>query len=341
MSDNSSYFPMIQVLRNDFVESLHFGSAIVIASKKIPLVEFGDVDSPIFPRSAMKIIQAIPLLDSGAASYYRLNPQHLALACSSHQGSLMHTKIIKKWLTEVGLKQKDLRCGIHPPSDKSERQRLKDSGEKPSEIHNNCSGKHVGFLTYAKYHGLDFDYTHVDHPLQKKIRMVFEELSGETITDFGIDGCSAPNFMCSLRGLACAMYALTEPTSLGKIRSKSVGAILHGMQNYPYLVAGKGRACSELMGATESPIVVKTGAEGVFVAVLPKSKIGVALKIVDGSTRAAEAAIALILVRLGVLNENHPAVRSRLFCDIRNWSGKLTGKISPTKVFWDSGNKFI
>ena len=341
MSKSFPYFPMIQVLRNDFLESLHFGSAVVIGPGKVSLVEFGDVDRPIFPRSAMKMIQAIPLLDSGAASHYRLQPQHLALACSSHQGSPMHTKILKKWLKEIGVRQTDLKCGVQPPSDKIERKNLDDCGQKPSELHNNCSGKHVGFLTYVKYHGLEEDYIRADHPLQKKIKMVLEELSGENITDYGIDGCSAPNFMCSLRGLASAMYALTEPRSLGKIRSKSVEAIFQGMQQYPLLVAGNGRACSELMMATESPIVVKTGAEGVFVAVLPKNKIGVALKIVDGSARASEAAIALILVRLGVLSEDHPSIRKRLFREIRNWSGKLTGKISPTEVFWDSGNKFL
>ena len=168
---------MIQVLRNDFLESLHFGSAVVIGPGKTSLVEFGDVDHPIFPRSAMKIIQAIPLLDSGAASHYRLQPQHLALACSSHQGSPMHTKILKKWLTEIGFTQTDLKCGVQPPSDKIERKNLYDSGQNPSELHNNCSGKHVGFLTYAKYHGLKGDYTCADHPLQRNIKMVLGELS--------------------------------------------------------------------------------------------------------------------------------------------------------------------
>ena len=341
MNNTLPYFPMVQVLRNDFLESLHFGSAIVIGRDKTPLIEFGDVDRQIFPRSAIKMIQAIPLLESGAASYHRLPPQYLALACSSHQGSPMHTKSLKKWLIEIGLTVNDLKCGVQPPFDKEERQKLRDTGSKPSQLHNNCSGKHIGFLTYSKYHRMDLDYTHSDHPLQRKIQTVLEELSGESICNFGIDGCSAPNFMCSLRGLASAMYNLTEPKRLGTTRSKSVEAILQGMQNYPLLVAGEGRACSELMMAARTPIIIKTGAEGVFVAVLPKNRIGVALKIVDGSTRAAEAAIALILVRLGVLSEDHPTVRKRLFCEIRNWDGRLTGKISPTDLFWDSGKKFI
>ena len=341
MISNSNPFPMVKVLRNDFIESIHFGDAIVIGPDENVLIEWGDPNKIIFPRSALKIIQAIPLLESGAASRYNLGEKQVAIACSSHQGSLMHTEIIKNWLQKISLSEEDLKCGIQPPSDRSQRQNLIDSGQKPSVLHNNCSGKHVSFLTFARHNNLSLEYNDVDHPLQQKIRMVLEELSGETIKDYGVDGCSAPNFRCSLRGLATAMYALTDTQRLGSTRGKSVKAILKGMYNYPLLVAGSGRACSELMMAIESPVIVKTGAEGVFVAVLPEKRIGVALKVLDGSTRASEAAIALILVRLGMLSQDHPSVIKRLFCPIKNWSGKITGYIRPTEMFWDSGKKLI
>ncbi len=341
MINNSDPFPMVKVLRNDFIESLHFGDAIVVGPNGNVLIEWGDPDKIIFPRSAMKIIQAIPLLESGAASSYKLGDKQLAIACSSHQGSLMHTKIIKDWLKKIGLSEKDLKCSIQPPSDRFQRQKLKDLDEKPSTLHNNCSGKHVSFLTFVKHSNLSFEYNDVNHPLQQKIRILLEELSGETVKDHGIDGCSAPNFRCSIRGLAYAMHSLTDTERLGKIRGKSVKVILRGMQNYPLLVAGSGRACSELMMATESPAIVKTGAEGVFVAVLPEKRIGVALKVLDGSTRASEAAIALILVRLGILSQNHPYVIKRLFCPIINWNGKITGYVRPTERFWDSGKKLV
>ncbi len=332
---------MIQLLRNNYLESLHFGSAVVIGPGNRTLMEWGDSNQMIFPRSAMKIIQTIPLLESGAASSFNLGAQRLAIACSSHQGSSFHTKIVKTWLTEIGLSEKDLKCGVQQPSDKFERQRLTDNREKPSELHNNCSGKHVGFLTFIRHKKLSFDYIDVNHPLQQKIRTVLGDLTEEGISHFGIDGCSAPNFMCSLRGLANAMYSLTDRKKLGKIRSKSVEKILLGMLSYPLLVAGNGRACSELMMATDSPVIVKTGAEGVFVALLPEKRIGVALKIWDGSMRASEAAITLILIRLGVLSKDHPVARTRLFSETKNWSGKVTGSISPTKRFWDSGKKII
>ena len=332
---------MIQIIRNNHIESLHFGSAVVIGPNRNTIIEWGDADSLIFPRSSMKIIQAIPLIESGAAHHYKLGSQELAMACSSHQGSTIHTKIIENWLAALDLSQNDLKCGVQPPSDKTERQKLRDCMEKPSQVHNNCSGKHAGFLTFVKHKNLSFEYNDINHPLQRKIRVILGELSGEEIKNYGIDGCSAPNFMCSVRGLANAMYALTDFVSLGKIRSKAVQNILDGMQTHPFLVAGIGRACSELMVATESPVVVKTGAEGVFVAVLPEHKLGVALKILDGSTRAAEAAITLILVRLGVLSQNHPATKRRLFSEIRNWNRKITGYVSPTERFWDLGKKLI
>ena len=341
MINNSNPFPMVEVLRSDFIESLHFGDAVIIGPDGNVLMEWGDPNKIIFPRSAMKIVQALPLLESGAASHYKLGDKELALACSSHQGTLMHTEIIKNWLQKIGLSEEDLQCGIQPPSDRFQRQKLKDLGEAPSALHNNCSGKHVGFLTFVKHSNTSFEYNDVNHPLQQKIRVVLEELSGEAIKDHGIDGCSAPNFRCSLRGLAFAMYSLTDMQRLGKIRGNSVKAIMRGIQNFPLLVAGNGRACSELMMATDSPLVVKTGAEGVFVAVLPEKQIGVALKVLDGSTRASEAAIALILVRLGMLNKDHPFVIKRLFCPIRNWSGNITGHVRPTNRFWDSGKKLI
>ena len=341
MTNKSSPFPMIKLLRNTHLESLHFGSAIVVGPDSSILIKWGDPDQIIFPRSAMKIIQAIPLVESRAASAFKLKAEQLAIACSSHQGSPFQTNIIKKWLRGIGLKEENLKCGIQPPSDRVERQKLIAEGKKPSVIHNNCSGKHTGFLTVVKNSKFDYDYTNVDHPLQQKIRTVLEDLSGEEINTYGVDGCSAPNFRCSLSGLAYAMYSLTNQRHLGKIRSESVEKILLAMQSHPLLVAGVGRACSELMMATSSKAIVKTGAEGVFVCVLPEKRIGVALKILDGSTRASEAAITLILVRLGVLSKDHPIVSKRLFSQVRNWNGNLTGHVGPTECFWDSGKRII
>ena len=226
---------MIQILRNNHLESIHYGSAIVVGPGNKTIVEWGDTTMMIFPRSAMKILQAIPLLESGAASIYKLGAQELAIACSSHQGSPIHINIIKKWLTEMSFSEQDLKCGVQPPFDRFERQKLKDCGKRPTQLHNNCSGKHVGFLTYVKHNNLCSDYIDVNHPLQRNIRLVLEELSGEEINEHGIDGCSAPNFRCSLRGLAKAMYALTDLKRLGRIRFDSVEQLLMVFVNTRFL----------------------------------------------------------------------------------------------------------
>ena len=148
---------MVEVLRNNNLESLHFGSAVVIGPYNKSIFECGDVDSLIYPRSAMKMIQAIPLLESGAVESYRLGEEQIALSCSSHQGSIDHTSLIKKWLEELGLEENNLRCGVQPPSGKLERKQLMECGEQPNQFNNNCSGKHAGFLTYSKYQKLSFE----------------------------------------------------------------------------------------------------------------------------------------------------------------------------------------
>ena len=154
---------MVQLLRNNFLESVHYGSAVVVRPENNTIIEWGDVDQMIFPRSALKIIQAIPFLESGAVSMHKLGTQQLALACSSHQGSPLHTTIISNWLKEIGLSVTDLKCGVQPPSDKLERDRLRGIGVKPSELHNNCSGKHASFLTFSKHKNLSLEYLSLIH----------------------------------------------------------------------------------------------------------------------------------------------------------------------------------
>lgn len=339
MDMKTNFFPMVEVLRGSYVESVHSGSAIVVGPKNEIIAEWGDTKKLIFPRSSMKMVQAIPFLESGAVQKYRLGFEQVALACASHQGSLRHTGIIKNWLSEIGSVESDLRCGIQPPSASFDREALRELGEKPTQINNNCSGKHAGFLTFNKYFNFDPEYNAVDHPLQRKIRDIFQELTNEEINKHGIDGCSAPNFMCSLKGLATAMTKLADPKILGLTRRNAVNLLLESMYTFPHLVAGTGRACTELMLAADCLTICKTGAEGVFVAVLPKKKLGIALKIADGSTRAAEASITAILVRLGVLNKDHPAVGKRLFSQIKNWNGSVVGQVRPTDKFWHNGKK--
>ena len=341
MLNKLNSIPLVEVLRNQIVESLHFGIAVIVDYEGNIIAEWGDSDTLIFPRSAMKMIQALPLVESGAIKEFSLGKKEVALACASHQGSLLHTEIIESWLAQVGCNEMDLRCGVQPPSSSYDRQNLRDMGLDFTQLNNNCSGKHAGFLTLSQFYNFSHDYIEVRHPVQKKVRTTLEELSEEKIRKHGTDGCSAPNFMCSIKGLAKALGKFSYPESLRLSQRRAIHFLTESMYTYPELVAGKNRACTELMLASNVPIIVKTGAEGVFVAAVPQKKVGVALKIFDGSTRASEAAIAAILVKLGALDQEHPLVKKRLFRPIQNWNGDQTGVVRPVNEFWANGTPII
>ena len=211
---------------------------------------------------------------------------------------------VRRWLEGLGLGEADLRCGPQVPEDREERHRLRAAGEAPCQLHNNCSGKHAGFLTLGRELGGGPEYIDPDHPVQKAVRAAFEEMTGEDSPGYGIDGCSAPNFACTLAGLGRASAKMAAPEGLGPAMAEAARTLVSAMAAHPLLVAGNGRACSELMTAAGGGVAVKTGAEGVFLAILPQQRLGVALKVEDGATRASEAAMAALLVRLGVLAGN-------------------------------------
>ncbi len=318
---------LVELWRGDLLESVHRGHAVVCDASGEVVTAWGDPDAIVYPRSSSKMIQALPLLESGAAAAARLTPEHLALACASHQGAAIHTKRVEAWLADVGLGEGDLRCGSHMPSDKPTAEALIRAGEKPCQIHNNCSGKHAGFLTLNRHLGAGPDYEKIDHPVQQSIHAAWEEVLEEPTAGWGVDGCSAPNFASSLRGLGRAMASFATARTRSGTRADAQRQLVEAMIAHPDLVAGEGRACTELMRACEGRAALKTGAEGVFVGILPEQGLGLALKITDGATRASEAVIASLLVRLGVLDEGHP-VAQRLTSGVqRNWRGIQTGRI--------------
>ena len=197
--------------------------------------------------------------------------------------------------------------------------------EKPCQSHNNCSGKHAGFLTLTRHLRAGPEYVDPDHPIQRAIRAATEEVTEEPSPGFGIDGCSAPNFATTLQGLARAMGRFAGASDRGNTRQRAMHRLTRAMAAHPDLVAGEGRACTELMRAMGGRVAIKTGAEAVFVAILPDQQRGIAVKIADGNSRASEAVIAALLVRLGALDADHPATRKRLNAVQTNWRGTETG----------------
>ncbi|RYH04306.1 asparaginase [Salipiger sp. IMCC34102] len=322
--------PLIQTFRGDLPESLHAGHAVVCDAEGGIVQQWGDPGAVIFPRSSCKMIQALPLIESGAADAHGLRPEQLALACASHQGAHIHTDRVRVWLDSLGLRDADFRCGPQWPADLPARDEIIRAHAQPCQIHNNCSGKHAGFLTLNRHLGGGTDYELMDHPVQQACKAAFEEVTGETSPGYGIDGCSAPNFATSVHGLARGMAAFASAQDRSDSRAQAMQQLVAAMTAHPDLVAGETRACTDLMRAMGGRVAIKTGAEAVFVAILPEQRLGVALKIIDGGTRAAEAAIAAILIKLGALDPDHPAARRWGRPEIRNWRGTLCGRIEPT-----------
>ncbi|WP_284165924.1 asparaginase [Frigidibacter sp. SD6-1] len=318
---------LIELWRGGLLESTHRGHVVITDEKGAIVEAWGDPDAIIFPRSSCKMLQALPLLESGAAEAAGLEDEHLALACASHNGAAIHTGRVAAWLSDRGLGEADLRCGSHMPMGEPDREAMIRAGERPCQLHNNCSGKHAGFLTLNQHLGGGSEYVEVDHPVQKAVRAAFEEVTGMESPGWGIDGCSAPNFATSVQALARSMSYFAAAREDGDARARAAFRLTRAMGRHPDLVAGEGRACTNLMRAMGGRVSVKTGAEAVFIAILPEQKCGVALKIMDGGTRAAEAAITAILVRLGALDPADPVVAKYLSGPQKNWRGFTTGEL--------------
>jgi L-asparaginase II len=326
---------LVEVWRGDIAESHHRGHAVVCDARGEVRAAWGNPHAVILPRSSCKMLQALPLVESGAGD--GLSAEQLALACASHSGAAMHVTRVAAWLGQLGLDEPDLRCGTQVPEDAEERHRLRDAHLGASQLHNNCSGKHAGFLTLNRRLGGGPEYVEIDHPVQRAVRDAFEEMCGGPVTGWGIDGCSAPNFGTTVRGLALAMARMADPRGLAPSRKVAAQRLVEAMVAHPLLVAGPGRACSELMAAAGGAAVVKTGAEAVYAAILPGQGLGVAVKIEDGATRASECVIAALMVRLGLVSAVDPAVARRLNPRITSRRGFPAGEIRPNAALWDGG----
>lgn len=333
----SKAIEMVELWRGGLLESTHRGH-VVIAHASGDLVKvWGDPERVIFPRSSAKMFQALPLVETGAADAAGLTSAHLALACASHEGAALHIDMARSWLQNLGLSEGDLRCGAHMPYDRDQRDHLIKTDQSPCQFHNNCSGKHAGFLTATRHMGADAEYNQIDHPLQIAIRAAFEDATGQAVAGWGIDGCSAPNFATTMaafaRGAAQFAAAAHAGADSGDARARAMARLTRAMAQNPLLVAGEGRACSELTQAMGGRVAIKTGAEAVYVGIIPDMQLGIAVKIEDGNTRASEAAMVALLVRLGVLDGANPAAQKRLPAAQINWRGLRTGELRLAQEF--------
>ncbi len=327
----------VELWRGDVLESFHSGDAVLCDAKGDVIWSLGDPAKVILPRSSCKMLQALPLLESGAAHDVGLKSEHLALACASHRGQKIHVDRVTNWLSHLGLAEHDLRCGCQVSGDDSYHDALVRAGKTEDQRFNNCSGKHTGFLTLTQKFKAGPDYIESDHPVQKTILDTFEEMCGETSPGFAIDGCSAPNHSVSLKGLATAMARMADPSGLGKARGAAAEKLRQSMVAHPDLVAADGWSTTDLMRAMNNGTAIKYGAEAVYTVILPERGLGLALKISDGAERAADTAVAALLVRLGVADADHPLVQRWLQPVLRSRVGITSGFIRPAEALYQGG----
>ena len=328
-----SYELLVEVTRNHVVESRHFGAAVVCDFMGNIVASWGDIEQIIFPRSALKPMLAIHLLESGASDKYALTDAELSLACSSHQGEKIHQDLVVSWLARLGLTEDHLACGAVLPEHTESAHQLLSVGQHGRRIYHNCSGKHCGFLTTALYLNMPLEGYHLlEHPLQQLSLDILSDLAGITLSRYpmGTDGCGLPAITMPLRQLGYAIARFSKPTELSNTRAKAIYSLHKAIKNEPLYISGHGTIVSELNEVTKGAILAKTGAEGIVTAALPEQGLGIAIKIADGSARARSVALLTILNQLGVLADDVKyKLRSYILPTIVNSRGLAVGNIRP------------
>ena len=329
---------LVEVLRGDAVESFHRGIVAIADAAGAVARSLGDIDRPVYPRSALKPIQALPLIETGAAEGFDLGPEELALACGSHRGEARHVAAVAAWLAKIGLGEADLECGAHPPRHEPTWRAMLRSGATPSQLHNNCSGKHAGFLTTARWlREPTRGYIEAEHPVQQRVARAIGEMAGLDLTRAprARDGCGIPVFALPLRALATAMARLADPSRLDEPRRVAAKRLLDAMAKAPFMVDGTGGMTTTVMTVAGDTARLKPGAEGVFCAALPALGLGVALKIDDGGGRAADLAMATILDRLGCFTEaQRLQLAPFLAPPLKTIAGKEAGRLRPAPALY-------
>lgn len=327
---------LVEVTRGPRVESRHCGAVAVVDADGATVLALGDVARPVYPRSAVKPFQALPLIESGAAGRFGFGDEELALACASHGGEPAHVAVAERMLARAGLDVGALECGTHWPSHQPSAQALARSGAAPSALHNNCSGKHSGFLCVACAAGVDHHgYVGVSHPVQREVRAAIEDLTGMALPEdeCGIDGCAIPTWAVPLTALAHGFARFATGRGLGEERAKAAARLRAACAAQPFYVAGTGRFCTQIMQHFGARVLVKTGAEGVLCGALPEQGLGIAIKCDDGGTRAAEVTMAAMIARyLPVSDADRAALEPHLPKRLRNWNGIEVGVVRPTPI---------
>lgn len=296
---------LVHTCRGSLVENRYRGAYVVVDRTGSIIAAAGHFKEMIYARSSLKPINVLAMIASGAANQFQVTDKEIALACASHSGEEEHVRQVASWLDRIGYTPQDLNCGIHAPMGTAARRALKEKGEKPTTLHNACSGKHTGFLTLTRFLDAPLEgYTHITHPTQMTVMKTAAQLTGIKVdeTPKGTDGCNIPMMAMPLVNLAHGMVQLVAPQNLDQPLRDACERVIAAIRDNPFNMGGTGRFCSEIIEKTGGQVLVKMGADGVFSGIIPKKKWGIALKIDDGNLQAAEMAMIHLLRRLNLLD---------------------------------------
>jgi L-asparaginase II len=335
---------LVNVLRGGTVESFHRGALAIVDADGALHTALGDIERPVFPRSAVKALQALPLVASGAAEQLGLGDESLALACASHGGEPVHAETAAATLAAAGLSPSALECGTHWPYNEAASRALARQHDVPSPLHNNCSGKHAGFLCVgclmARHAGHDpaefvRGYVRPDHPVMREITAALAAATGCDLAraPMGTDGCSIPTFGIPLRQLAHGFARFGTGVGLAPAYAGAARRLRAAVARAPFMVGGSGRFDTRVMQHFGERVFCKVGAEGVYCAALPQRGLGVAIKIDDGQgARAAEVAMAAVIAALARSDEaDEEVLKDLVRVPLKNWNGIEVGAIQPAE----------
>jgi L-asparaginase II len=325
---------LVEAVRGGRVESAHRGAAIVVDATGKQVMSFGDGERLIFPRSSVKALQALPLIESGAADALSLTDAELALACASHEGEPEHVATATSMLKKAGIDAHCLACGVHWPTHDKAARALASTGQEPTALHHQCSGKHAGFVCVACSSDDRIEgYESAAHPVQEKVRRALADMTGapHEATQAAIDGCSIPTYALPLKALALGFARFGTGEGLDAMRAKACARLRKAVAAHPEMVAGPRKFDTKLMQALGARAFVKVGAEGVYSAAIPELGFGIALKCDDGAIRAAEVMMAALIMHLLPLSEaEHHVVAALRTPPIKTWRGAEVGFLRAT-----------
>ncbi|HJW56442.1 MAG TPA: asparaginase [Burkholderiaceae bacterium] len=326
------HVPLVEVTRGTEVECIHYGSVAVVNTQGELLHQAGDPDSLTFTRSTIKPFQAAPFLRADGPARFGFTMREIALLCASHSGEAMHVDTVQSMLLKAGCDEHHLHCGCHVPMHYAVMEKKPPANEIFNQLHNNCSGKHAGFLAWCVQHGHPLDsYLDAWHPLQQAVRASVAHFAGVAESDLkmGIDGCSAPNYAMPLSRLARA-YARLAQGEREPVYGSALGDLYRAMTTYPELVSGTGRNDLAFMQSAPGDWVAKIGADGVQVIGIRSAGLGIAIKIADGNMRALYTAAVAVLRQLGLIGADGDALLAPWARpQLKNFRGLPTGEVRP------------